>query len=428
MISKIGWIDFSPLHRERVKSFIELMEEGGVQDELGVGTIRDAMSNKLFPGFSTLHTRAKYFFITPYILLDRERKQRKSESGKDYFNRVEIETNNTIIDFYESFKERKEESYFGKFKKDGVLKRQPSEIYWNGITTLHLVNYDGTLDQLLRDKHSTIEELLSCNQGDDMVKEQGENNKPRLVDAGSADNWIENITENGLTLTPVEAQLLRDRLIKHTPNSLATELLTNDRVWEVYKAAAYKKDKGNEQASNALINFVEKAYKLVENEELRANLITAHDLSLFLYGPHIAYNIRFAERVNAAESVIQELRDRGTVWHKTLEQRMIDYNRFDIGNCMQDVNVKPTTRSFLKKVQQLVTLQEKWQNIETELCNRVEEQEERNKKTKSRFFKLKNNRVVDENEKGAWIGLGLINYRYAAALAIMKDIQEVLGK
>ncbi|EFC69557.1 hypothetical protein HMPREF0670_00880 [Prevotella sp. oral taxon 317 str. F0108] len=403
------------------------MEEDGVQDELGVGTIRDAMSNKLFPGFSTLHTRAKYFFITPYILLDRERKQRKSESGKDYFNRVEIETNNTIIKFYESCKERKEESYFGKFKKDGVLKRQPSEIYWNGITTLRLVNYDGTLDQLLRDKHSTIEELLSCNQGDDTVKEQGENNKPRVVDAGSADGWIENITEKGLTLTSVEAQILRDRLIKHTPNSLPTELLTNDEVWEVYKAAAYK-DKGNEQITNAFINFVEKAYKLVENEELRTNLITAHDLSLFLYGPHIAYNLRLAEQVKAAESVIQELRDMGIVWLETLEQRMIDYKRFDISNCMQDVNVKPTTRLFLKEVQQLVTQQEKWQDIEPELCDRVEKQEERNKKTKSRFFKLKNNRVVDENEKGAWVGLGLINYRYTAALAVMKDVQEVLGK
>jgi hypothetical protein len=427
MTSKIGWIDFSPLHRERVKSFIELMEEGGVQDELGVGTIRDAMSNKLFPGFSTLHTRAKYFFITPYILLDKERKQRKSESGKDYFNRVEIETNNTIIKFYESCKERKEESYFGKFKKDGVLKRQPSEIYWNGITTLRLVNYDGTLDQLLRDKHSTIEELLSCNQGDDTVKEQGENNKPRVVDAGSADGWIENITEKGLTLTSVEAQILRDRLIKHTPNSLPTELLTNDEVWEVYKAAAYK-DKGNEQITNALINFVEKAYKLVENEELRTNLITAHDLSLFLYGPHIAYNLRLAEQVKAAESVIQELRDMGIVWLETLEQRMIDYKRFDISNCMQDVNVKPTTRLFLKKVQQLITQQGKRQNIETELCDLVEQQERKNKKNKSRFYKLEENRVVDENEKGAWIGLGLINYRYAAALAIMKDIQEVLRK
>lgn len=427
MTSKIGWIDFSPLHRERVKRFIELMEEDGVQDELGVGTIRDAMSNKLFPGFSTLHTRAKYFFITPYILLDKERKQRKSESGKDYFNRVEIETNNTIIKFYESCKERKEESYFGKFKKDGVLKRQPSEIYWNGITTLRLVNYDGTLDQLLRDKHSTIEELLSCNQGDDTVKEQGENNKPRVVDAGSADGWIENITEKGLTLTSVEAQILRDRLIKHTPNSLPTELLTNDEVWEVYKAAAYK-DKGNEQITNALINFVEKAYKLVENEELRTNLITAHDLSLFLYGPHIAYNLRLAEQVKAAESVIQELRDMGIVWLETLEQRMIDYKRFNISNCMQDVNVKPTTRLFLKEVQQLVTQQEKWQDIEPELCDLVEKQEERNKKTKSRFFKLKNNRVVDENEKGAWVGLGLINYRYTAALAVMKDVQEVLGK
>ena len=427
MTSKIGWIDFSPLHRERVKSFIELMEEGGVQDELGVGTIRDAMSNKLFPGFSTLHTRAKYFFITPYILLDKERKQRKSESGKDYFNRVEIETNNTIIKFYDSCKERKEESYFGKFKKDGVLKRQPSEIYWNGITTLRLVNYDGTLDQLLRDKHSTIEELLSCNQGDDTVKEQGENNKPRVVDAGSADGWIENITEKGLTLTSVEAQILRDRLIKHTPNSLPTELLTNDEVWEVYKAAAYK-DKGNEQITNALINFVEKAYKLVENEELRTNLITAHDLSLFLYGPHIAYNLRLAEQVKAAESVIQELRDMGIVWLETLEQRMIDYKRFDISNCMQDVNVKPTTRLFLKKVQQLITQQGKRQNIETELCDLVEQQERKNKKNKSRFYKLEENRVVDENEKGAWIGLGLINYRYAAALAIMKDIQEVLRK
>lgn len=427
MISEIGWIDFSPLHRERVKSFIELMEEGGVQDELGVGTIRDAMSNKLFPGFSTLHTRAKYFFITPYILLDRERKQRKSESGKDYFNRVEIETNNTIIKFYESCKERKEESYFGKFKKDGVLKRQPSEIYWNGITTLRLVNYDGTLDQLLRDKHSTIEELLSCNQGDDTVKEQGENNKPRVVDAGSADGWIENITEKGLTLTSVEAQILRDRLIKHTPNSLPTELLTNDEVWEVYKAAAYK-DKGNEQITNALINFVEKAYKLVENEELRTNLITAHDLSLFLYGPHIAYNLRLAEQVKAAESVIQELRDMGIVWLETLEQRMIDYKRFDISNCMQNVNVKPTTRLFLKKVQQLITQQGKRQDIETELCDLVEQQERKNKKNKSRFYKLEENRVVDENEKGAWIGLGLINYRYAAALAIMKDIQEVLRK
>ena len=189
-------------------------------------------------------------------------------------------------------------------------------------------------------------------------------------------------------------------------------------MWEVYKAAAYK-DKGNEQITNALINFVEKAYKLVENEELRTNLITAHDLSLFLYGPHIAYNLRLAEQVKAAESVIQELRDMGIVWLETLEQRMIDYKRFDISNCMQDVNVKPTTRLFLKKVQQLITQQGKRQNIETELCDLVEQQERKNKKNKSRFYKLEENRVVDENEKGAWIGLGLINYRYAAALAIM---------
>ena len=54
MESQIGWIDFSPKDRNRVKRFMDIMGMGGVVDELGIGMIRDAMSNKLFPGFSTL--------------------------------------------------------------------------------------------------------------------------------------------------------------------------------------------------------------------------------------------------------------------------------------------------------------------------------------------------------------------------------------
>ena len=116
MESKIGWVDLSPLQRDRVKKFMDLMGMGGVQDELGVGIIRDAMSNRIFPGFSTLYTRAKYFFITPYLLLDRDsNKQDKKQSGIDYFKKAEIGANKIIIDFYESHPDRMDESYFGKY-------------------------------------------------------------------------------------------------------------------------------------------------------------------------------------------------------------------------------------------------------------------------------------------------------------------------
>ena len=41
-------------------------------DELGIGTVRDAFSDMLFPGISTLQTRAKYFVILPYLFAQAE--------------------------------------------------------------------------------------------------------------------------------------------------------------------------------------------------------------------------------------------------------------------------------------------------------------------------------------------------------------------
>ena len=257
MASQIGWIDFSPQQRNRVKKFMDLMGMGSVQDELGVGVIRDAMSNELFPGFSTLYTRAKYFFITPYILLERDSKEKRNQSGKNYFTTAEINTNKTIKEFYKSHSKRVNESYFGKEKNDGKLKRQPSEIYWNGITKLHLVNTNASLDQLLLDKHSTMEELLSNNRGDDTAKEQGENKLINPVNVEYSTEWLHEVKKNGLTLSRIEAQTLRDRLKVYTPNSLPAELVSNTTVWEKYKLSAiqYKAISIN----NPIVHFIEDA-------------------------------------------------------------------------------------------------------------------------------------------------------------------------
>jgi hypothetical protein len=67
-LSVFGWIDFSSEHREKVKTVIDLLAIPGVVDELGIGTIRDCFSDTLFPGISTIQTRAKYFLTLPRLL------------------------------------------------------------------------------------------------------------------------------------------------------------------------------------------------------------------------------------------------------------------------------------------------------------------------------------------------------------------------
>ena len=41
---KLGWIDFSKEHRNKVISVMHLLTEPGAMDELGVGVVRDVFS------------------------------------------------------------------------------------------------------------------------------------------------------------------------------------------------------------------------------------------------------------------------------------------------------------------------------------------------------------------------------------------------
>ncbi len=59
----LGWVDFSKSDRDMVLNVLRQLTEPGAIDELGIGTIRDGFANILFPGTSTIQTRAKYHFI-----------------------------------------------------------------------------------------------------------------------------------------------------------------------------------------------------------------------------------------------------------------------------------------------------------------------------------------------------------------------------
>ena len=56
----IAWLDASREDQRRMREIVNLFTQSESRDELGVGQVRDAFSDSLFPGTSTLHTRARY--------------------------------------------------------------------------------------------------------------------------------------------------------------------------------------------------------------------------------------------------------------------------------------------------------------------------------------------------------------------------------
>jgi hypothetical protein len=74
MASFISWLDHSEEDQRRVREMLRLFSDKDTVDDLGLGTIRDSISNALFPGTSVIQTRARYFLFIPWIFRRAERR------------------------------------------------------------------------------------------------------------------------------------------------------------------------------------------------------------------------------------------------------------------------------------------------------------------------------------------------------------------
>ena len=66
MMSAFVWLDYSESERRKMLEVVDLFREHDTRDELGVGSVRDAFADMLFPGTSTIMTRARYFLLVPW--------------------------------------------------------------------------------------------------------------------------------------------------------------------------------------------------------------------------------------------------------------------------------------------------------------------------------------------------------------------------
>jgi hypothetical protein len=113
-----------------MREIIALFTHSESHDELGIGQGRDAFSDSLFPGTSTLHTRARYFLFIPWCFravepmrIAPERRLGKAAEHERSLIKALLSTPDGAADT---------EGLIGK-RAGATLKNLPSTLYWSGL-------------------------------------------------------------------------------------------------------------------------------------------------------------------------------------------------------------------------------------------------------------------------------------------------------
>jgi hypothetical protein len=407
-MASLGWIFFSDDHRNRVGTVLDLLKAEGVVDELGLGTLRDGLANELFPGISTIQTRAKYFFIIPYILQEYEALKPAQRKSKSPFHFMGEQEDEVMWDLAEKYNHEDGHGVIGITKRRPVkLARRASAVYWNGLYTYQFINTRGlaAANFLKQAVNPSLESLLSEQTGDDG------NNDDRDADHKSLFNvrvprrsgWKENIM---LDLEREEAGFFSDRIATIAGRKLIAELLKNEELLDVFNPA---KD---------FMEFVKATENLTLGDFLRSTLVLAHDFSELMYGVHLAYNAQLQNRVFNNNHFDNDWKH----WRKDLRANMMDYNRFDPARVFAlSPRTRESTKQFVLSWWEMSRhgfLDEKKRDA------MILEQEARVKQSKAR---LQWNRMEDVKEE-KWIGLTHFDYRFRQGKIILNDITAGLNR
>ena len=402
-MAQIGWIDFSPDHRDRVAAVLDMLKPEGVVDELGIGSIRDAFADQMFPGISTIQTRAKYFFIVPYLLYEYQQlplAQQRRISPSKYLEMQEFEVMWKLADQYEH-KEGTGVIGITKYKPEKIMRR-PSAIYWNGLSVFKFIQNGGLgVDSFLNSRSEATASLASdAAQGDDSPKDDldAEFINRFQLKLPYDRNWLKSLT---LNLTKSEAKLLSDRIRSTGKDHLISKLMEDRNLFKIFKNA-------DSFADFALISINQKLL----SPEVEKTVILAHDFSELMFGAHCAYNcILQNKKFSTTDSS-----DEWTEWIKNIRLNMLDFSNFNPSAVLTfPPNLRPYTRQFVINWWDFVTSPSASVFRRNEL---IESQEANTKRYKARIRQNK----YDDVAEAKWIGLGKLEYRMSQVKTILQDI------
>ncbi|WP_157092287.1 DUF6361 family protein [Thioalkalivibrio nitratireducens] len=121
----LHWLDLTAADRDKARKVLDLFNEQGTVDELGLGSLRDVLSNALFPGTSVLHTRLRYVLFIPWVYQQLEARHGNFDVASEA-RRLEV----TLIDALAT--SDAPEGIIGVHAREAVA-RLASSAYWAAL-------------------------------------------------------------------------------------------------------------------------------------------------------------------------------------------------------------------------------------------------------------------------------------------------------
>jgi uncharacterized protein DUF6361 len=294
MTATLSWLDSSSASRRQALEVIKLFEEKGTVDEIGIGSVRDALSDVLFPGTSVLHTRARYFLFVPWIYQYLENRRIDSASIAKEDRKAELGLIQPLLDSDDS------EATIGRLA--GMrLKNVPSRLYWSALSAWGIRLYPGSQEQYHRSLDRLYKRIDSGYRDDD----------GQPLDGAGVRNWHAGIPAPpqgfpkcpvSLRLTRKEAEYLRERLLTQCRGSLLAYLADACKpvdwapfVWEHPDRASFPERNQND-------------------------LMHARNFSEIIHGAALLYNLMLSEK-SKNDELTSEYQNEFQEWGEGLKAR-----------------------------------------------------------------------------------------------------------
>ena len=282
MPSTFAWLAVDAEQRRRMMEAVDQFRDETTIDDLGVGAIRDAFSDTLFPGTSTLHTRLRYVLFIPWLMQEASKRPTAGEMATRYHD-----LERDFIGALERGTSDAEPGIIGR-RAGKTLQRVPSVVYGGMLAQW------GILERGL-----TSREFFTRVEAGRRLNAEA----PRAEDGGLAAERIPDGLDPALPappdhllmsadfrLLPDEVEYLREAITRTNPGTLIARLVQE-------RPAGW-----TDADSMPPAPWAPEILGLLSHRadgELRSLLDLAERFSLHIHGANLLYNLLLAEETSS---------------------------------------------------------------------------------------------------------------------------------
>ena len=304
--SSLGWLDTSEHERRSIIELVSALNEPGTLDELGIGSIRDTIADRLFPGTSTIQTRARYFLFIPWILQMVE--AGSPRHAEDRAQRLQLRLCHALDKAHGP-----NAGVIGR-EAGAVLQRWPLSIYWLGLERWGIRRRSGSISSYF----ASLRRPPSWRMLGRALAEPVEIRRDEAAD-GVPSNWVaipdappDLPQVASFVLTAEEGHFLRERVVLTHPESFLAHILQNSNAGDS-GVADYPWDHPAAQSAPA---------------SMRDWLHDARLFSLVHRGGVLLYNLMLARELEN-EDRIDEFSTGLAKWSESMSASRPDLERWD---------------------------------------------------------------------------------------------------